>query len=48
MVRGFALTLALGVLINMFTAILVTRTFMRLVVYRWGDWLRTHHWSLGL
>lgn len=47
MVRGFALTLALGVLINMFTAVLVTRTFMRLVVHRWGDWLQTHRWSLG-
>jgi protein-export membrane protein SecD len=34
-VQGFAITLALGVVINMFTAIIVTRTFMRLVF----DWL---------
>jgi protein-export membrane protein SecD len=34
-VRGFAITLALGVLINMFTAITVTRSFMRLAF----DWL---------
>lgn len=30
MVRGFALTLALGVLISMFSAIFVTRTFLRI------------------
>ena len=36
-VEGFAITLALGVIINMFTAITVTRTFMRLVF----DWLAT-------
>jgi protein-export membrane protein SecD len=33
-VRGFAITLALGVLINMFTAITVTRTLMR-IMYGW-------------
>jgi len=48
MVKGFALTLALGVIINMFTAILVTRTFMRLVVHWLGDWLKAHRWSLGV
>lgn len=30
-VRGFALTLAIGVLVSMFTAILVTKTFLRLM-----------------
>lgn len=30
-VRGFALTLALGILVSMFSAIIVTRTFLRLV-----------------
>lgn len=30
-VRGFALTLAIGVLVSMFSAIVVTRTFLRLV-----------------
>lgn len=33
MIRGFALTLALGVIISMFSAIFVTRTFLR-VFYR--------------
>ena len=32
-VRGFALTLAIGVLISMFTAVLVTRTFLRLIIH---------------
>src|SRR3989344_7881255 len=31
-IRGFAITLALGILISMFTAITVTRTFLRLLV----------------
>lgn len=31
MVRGFALTLAIGILVSMFSAIVVTRTFLRLV-----------------
>ncbi len=30
-VRGFALTLAIGVLVSMFSAIIVTRTFLRLI-----------------
>ena len=30
-VRGFALTLAIGILVSMFTAIMVTRNFLRLV-----------------
>jgi preprotein translocase subunit SecD len=32
MVAGFALTLAIGVLVSLFTAIFVTRTFLRLVL----------------
>ena len=32
LVKGFALTLALGVIISMFSAILVTRTFLRIVI----------------
>ncbi len=31
-VAGFALTLAIGVIISLFTAVLVTRTFLRLVI----------------
>jgi preprotein translocase subunit SecD len=32
LIRGFAITLALGILISMFTAIVVTRTFLRMLV----------------
>jgi preprotein translocase subunit SecD len=37
-VRGFALTLGLGVMISMFTAVFVTRTFMRMM---YGGWQTT-------
>ncbi len=47
MVKGFAVTLACGVAINLFTAIIVTRTFMRLVVGQFGNWLKARPWSLG-
>jgi len=47
-VRGFAITLALGVVINMFTAITVTRTFMRLVFDWFGDKLETRKTLLGV
>jgi protein-export membrane protein SecD len=46
-VRGFAITLALGVIINMFTAITVTRTFMRLVFDLWGEKLQDNRFLLG-
>ncbi len=45
-VQGFAVTLAIGVLVSMFTAIIVTRTIMRLVL-PWfndnGNWLFLGH-----
>jgi preprotein translocase subunit SecD len=41
-VKGFALTLAIGVLVSMFTAITVTRTFLRLVMDL--DIAKTHRW----
>jgi protein-export membrane protein SecD len=43
-VRGFALTLALGILVSMFSAISVTRTFMRLFM---GEWAERHLWLFG-
>ncbi|MGQ9553053.1 MAG: protein translocase subunit SecD [Anaerolineae bacterium] len=46
-VKGFAVTLFLGVLISMFTALTVTRTLMRLVFRFIGNWLRDRHWALG-
>ncbi len=39
-VRGFAVTLALGVVISLFSAITVTRSLLRLV----GPWAMKHRW----
>jgi protein-export membrane protein SecD len=47
-VQGFALTLAIGVLIRMVTAVIVTRTFVRLVSGGAADWLRSRKWLLGV
>ena len=47
-VKGFAITLALGVVVNLFTAILVTRTFIRFVFNLAGDRLREKPWLLGI
>lgn len=46
-VQGFALTLAIGVFISMFTAVIVTRTFVRIVMGRAADWLVQKRWLLG-
>ena len=44
-IQGFALTLFIGVAVSMFTAIVVTRTFMRLLLKsRWFN----DHWWLGV
>jgi preprotein translocase subunit SecD len=37
-IRGFALVLIIGVLVSMFSAIVVTRTIMRVIVRQ--DWAR--------
>ncbi|MFZ0543828.1 MAG: protein translocase subunit SecD [Candidatus Promineifilaceae bacterium] len=47
-VQGFALTLAIGVGISMFTAVTVTRTFVRIVIGGAADWLRTRKVLLGV
>ena len=47
-VRGFAVTLALGVIINMFTAITVTRTFMRLVFNWLGEKVESNSFLMGI
>ncbi|HUW95457.1 MAG TPA: protein translocase subunit SecD, partial [Anaerolineae bacterium] len=41
-VKGFALTLGIGVIVSMFTAIIVTRTFLRLIIDL--DVVRHHRW----
>ena len=47
-VRGFAFTLGIGVLLSMFTAVIVTRTFVRFVFEVAGDKLRKNRWLLGV
>jgi preprotein translocase subunit SecD len=44
-IRGFAITLIIGVVISMFTAIVVTRTFLRLLV---GTPLAQRRWLFGV
>ena len=44
-IRGFAITLALGIIVSMFTAITVTRTFLRLLV---GHNILVHHKLYGI
>ncbi len=48
MVKGFAITLFIGVLISMFTAITMTRTFIMLVFDLAGDFIKRNRWLLGV
>ncbi|MCA9920145.1 MAG: protein translocase subunit SecD [Anaerolineales bacterium] len=47
-VQGFALTLAIGVMISMFTAVIVTRTFVRFVMGALADRIGRSSWLLGV
>jgi preprotein translocase subunit SecD len=44
-IKGFAVTLGVGILISMFTAITVTKTFLRIFV---GNNILTHPWLFGV
>ena len=48
LVKGFAITLALGTLINLFTAIVVTRTLIRVIFGALETQLQARPWLLGL
>ncbi|MBN1287977.1 MAG: protein translocase subunit SecD [Anaerolineae bacterium] len=47
-VRGFAVTLAMGLVINLFTAIIVTRTFLALFINFGREQLEARSWLLGV
>jgi preprotein translocase subunit SecD len=47
-VEGFAVTLAIGVFISMFTAVLVTRTLVRVFLGRGANRLQGRKWLLGI
>ena len=42
-IKGFAVTLALGVIVSMFTAIFITETFLSFIPSRW---LEKKHWLI--
>jgi len=48
LVKGFALTLALGTFVNIFTAIAVTRTFVRVLFGLFGEQAVDRPWLLGV
>jgi len=43
LIRGFALTLSLGILVSMFSAIVITRIFMRGMI----TFIKNHKWIVG-
>lgn len=47
-VQGFAITLGLGLILNLFTAVIVTQTFLHLIVSVAGERLRKTPWLLGV
>lgn len=47
-VSGFAVTLALGLILNLFTAVTVTRTFLHVFVRLFHDPLAERQWLLGV
>ncbi|HEY66914.1 MAG TPA: protein translocase subunit SecD [Thermoflexia bacterium] len=48
MVKGFAITLAIGTVINVFTAVFATRVFVRQVAVSASRWVSEHMWLLGV
>jgi len=47
-VKGFAITLAIGTIVNVFTAVFATRTFVRQAAASAGEWLAERKWLLGV
>lgn len=47
-VKGFAITLAIGTIVNIFTAVFATRTFMRQIAASADKWLAERKWLLGV
>lgn len=44
-VKGFAVTLTIGVLVSMFTAVVITRTLLRFIL---GDWIENKLYLIGV
>jgi preprotein translocase subunit SecD len=43
-VKGFAVTLIVGVLVSMFTAVMITRTMLNFIL---GSWIENKMWMVG-
>lgn len=44
-VKGFAITLGLGIIVSMFSAIVITKNFFKLIE---GEWLEKNKWLIGV
>jgi protein-export membrane protein SecD len=44
-VKGFAVTLIVGVLVSMFTAVIITKTILRFLI---GEWIEGKLWMIGI
>ena len=44
-VKGFAITLIIGVVASMFTAVVITRTILRFIL---GQWVENKLWLIGV
>ena len=44
-VKGFAAALFLGVIVSMFTAVVITRTLLKFII---GDWIHGRVWMVGV
>jgi protein-export membrane protein SecD len=44
-VKGFAASLFLGVVVSMFTAVVITRTMLKFII---GDWIHGRTWMVGV
>ena len=47
-VSSFAVTLALGLILNLFTAIIVTKTFLSVIVSTGYEYIEKNAWTLGV
>jgi len=47
-VKGFAITLIIGTVVNLFTAVFATRTFMRQIAVSADKWIAERKWLLGV
>ena len=47
-VSAFAVTLGLGLVLNLFTAVIVTKTFLSIIVNMAEDFIKQRAWTVGV